>query len=143
MNFQFKDTKCGTSVFANNNKIYLQLDNCTCVKPIHSKKDKQWIISVKVPDDINDLIMKIDTACRTYSGSKQFINSVYENTIDIKIPFRYRKYECTFIDKDNHRITSGDFEAGDSMSLSIECQNLWSMNGFSGLLWRTNMLKKM
>lgn len=83
--------------------------------------EKKWYIRVSFDDNI---INQIDSECMNYV--QKFLNSMYkscnfENSVLIKIPYRYKKYEakcenCTFYDLSPNQTVELSFAA---VSLSL------------------------
>lgn len=142
-NITFEKTKYATYIKYNGKKINLEVDNCICVKEIFKNEKNTYEIHIKIPDDVNDLIVDIDKSCKDYTNNNYIKSILYDKILILKIPYRYRKFECSFYDINNHLLTSEDIKIGDNLKINIDCMNMWSLNNYSGLTWRTNMIKKM
>ena len=71
-----------------------------------------------------------------------FLSALKDTEIDIKIPYRYKRFECDFKDCDDSYITSQSICKGDILKTELELSTLWKENGFSGMVWRTKKIKK-
>ena len=143
MNVSFASNKYGTNVYVNNKKIHLYVENCKVIQSIHSKKENNWYIIIEIPDDIAEFIRTVESASVEHVKPHSCVRSLRKNIIDVRIPFRYRKFECSFHDSDNSRIVSEDIKENDNICLNLELQTLWCIESIYGLLWRTDMIKKM
>ena len=144
---QFTKTKYATKVTRNKSILKFESRNCKCVKQIHQEDGKKtWCIIIEIPEDIINIIKDIDSAAAIHCGENAYLNSVFENKMKVKIPYRYNKYECTFMDDEGRLIVSSDIKEGDLISLEIMCVNLWEIQNergtLCGLTWQTKLIKK-
>ena len=138
------ENKYGFSIQRKNKTcLKFEVTNCKCILPIN-QNDSMWFIKIKVPDDVIEKIIDIEKQANNiinkYELLSSFDNDMYMN---IKIPFRYRKFECDFYDKNEQRIISSDIIIDDTLIMNIECTNIWKNNNFFSLIWRTKLIKKM
>ena len=143
-----------TSVFINENKygftikrknktnLKFEAQNCICMNPIE-KNSSMWFLKIKLPDDIANEIKKIEIECNNTIKNYNLLTSIDENScINIKIPFRYNKFECDFVNSDDYRIISSDIELKNVLTINIECINIWKNEHCFGLTWKTKFIKK-
>ena len=147
VDIKFIKTKYNTLLKHNNTKVSLNIRNCTCVKSIYQDNNKTWYIKLKLPNDIVSVIQNIDNQSRSFCNT-EYLNSITNNNeIKVKIPYRYKKFECIFKDAHDRLIISSDINTDDILCLNIECVNLWTLvndkGTLSGLLWKTQLIKQM
>lgn len=65
------------------------------------------------------------------------------NHMKVKIPYRYNRYETIFKDSQDIYITSSDLKEGDNIEIELNCTTMWDINNTCGLVWKTNLIKKM
>jgi hypothetical protein len=140
--FSFTSTKFGTSIKRNGEKVIFCATNCTCTKAIHETKQNSWYITITVPDDIKNMLFDLDSQARNFVKTQNFRSSLIRDEMYIKIPFRYKKFECSFFESSGNRIVSSDIKENDSIELLIECTNMWSIDGMHGLNWSTKQIIK-
>ena len=127
----------------NKTNLKFEAQNCVCVSSIQ-KNSSMWFIKIKIPDDISQRIKTIENDSNNIIHNYRLLSSIDENSfMNIKIPYRYNKFECDFVDADDHRIISSDIEPNDLLSLNIECMNIWKNDNCFGLTWKTKFIKKM
>ena len=144
---KFIKTKFNTLLRHNDSKIVLNIKQCICINSIYQDCNKTWHIKVKIPKDIVNLIQDIDNKSKTFCNTEYLYSTTNEDELKIKIPYRYKKFECVFKDKNNNLLVSSDIKSNDILSINIECVNLWSLTtdqgDLSGLLWKTQLIKQM
>lgn len=80
--------------------------------------DEKWYIKILLSNNILNTIADIDNKCLMYAQKQGYIyrSCIYENTLLIKIPYRYKRFEakcenCSFYElKRNHKVDI-EFEA--------------------------------
>ena len=99
---EFRKSKFSTSVLRNNVPLKFKANNCCCVKQIYQEKNKSWYITINIPSDIVNLIKDIDSAACSHCAEKEshFLYSIVNNTLKVKVPYRYKKFECEFYNND-------------------------------------------
>ena len=108
------------------------------------KNDSMWYIKVQVPEDIKMFVNEIDTHLRENIKNHNLLSSLDKtNYLTVKIPYRYNKFECTFINKHDDRILSCDIMKNDTLDIHIECVNIWKNERSCGLTWKSSLIKKM
>ena len=145
LDIYFTKTKFGSKLTKNKLPIKLDLKNCKCIQKIHQEHPKgAWHMTIEVPDDVSNILKEIDASCISYCENKSFLNSIHDNKMKVKIPYRYRKFECEFFDSKQNRIISSDIVEGTIISLKVDCTNLWDIeNGLGklcGLTWQTKSI---
>ena len=127
----------------NKTNLKFEAQNCKCMNPI-SQNESMWFIKIKVPTDVAEKIIDIEKRANTVICNYKLLSSLDNDMcMNIKIPFRYKKLECEFYNHDNKRIISNDIIINDTLSLNIECINIWKNDKYFGLTWRTKFIKKM
>jgi len=127
------------------NKISLKFEakNCMCMNPIE-KNSSIWFLKIKLPYDIAQEIKQIENDSNNIINNYQLLTAIDENLcINIKIPFRYNKFECAFVDINDCRIISNDIQPNNLLTIHLECINIWKNEMFFGLTWKTKFIKKM
>ena len=144
---EFRKSKFTTNVLRNNAPLKIKANSCRCVKAVHAEENKSWYIVISIPSDILNLIKEVDLSASSYCSSTSYLQSIYNDNMKVKIPYRYKKLECEFYDNNNNRIISSDIKENDLISLEIECSSLWEISNergkLSGLTWKTNLIKHM
>ena len=108
-------------IYANNDdnsKILFQNIPCNVLeKPYRSSK--KWYMKVKITDtEILDKINIIDDFFEK-SQNKKVQNTIRDNIIVLKLPFRYNKFECTVYDKHGDYYSCYELENGDKVHIDI------------------------
>ena len=61
--------------------------------------------------------------------------------MNIKLPFRYNKFELDIFNKNDIRMTPYDLEHGDSVDVDLTCKGLWICGHTSSITWTANSIK--
>lgn len=127
----------------NKTNLKFEVTNCKCIMPIN-QNDSMWFIKIKVPDDVIEEIINIEKQANNIIKKYELLSSLDNDMyMNIKIPFRYRKFECDFYNKDEQRIISSDITPDDILTINLECMNIWKNDKFFSLTWKTKLIKKM
>lgn len=127
----------------NKTSLKFEAKNCICMKSIQ-KNDSMWFIKIKIPNDIYNIIKNIEIQSNNIINNYKLLSSIDEDLcMNIKIPYRYKKFECDFYDNYNQRITSDELKESDNLTINIECLNIWKNDGCFSLTWKTKFIKKM
>ena len=127
----------------NKTNLKFEATDCKCISPIYND-GSTWYIKVQLPKDVAERIIDIEKQSNNIISKYELISSIDNNMcINIKIPFRYKKFECEFFNIDNQRIISNDIIMNDSLKINIECINIWKNNKYFSLTWKTKLIKKM
>ena len=127
----------------NKTSLKFEAKNCICIYQI-SENDSMWFIKIKVPDDIAEKIIDIEKQANNIITRYEVLSSLDKDMcMNIKIPFRYRKFECDFYNHNEQRIISNDIICDDILTINLECMNIWKNDKFFSLTWKTKFMKKM
>ena len=127
----------------NKTSLKFSVTNCTCILPIDQNKS-MWFIKIKVPDDVSKNIIDIEKQANNIIRNYELLSSLDNDTcMNIKIPYRYKKFECEFFNKEDQRIISSDIISDDNLKINLECMNIWKNDKYFGLTWKTKIIKKM
>lgn len=138
------ESKYGFSISRKNkSNLKFEATNCMCVKQIE-KNDSIWFIKIKVPNDIAVVIREIECEANSKIVNYNLLSSIDNDfCMNIKIPYRYKKFECDFFDILENRIVSDEIQIDDTICIHIECNNIWKNEACCGLTWKTKLIKKM
>ena len=139
------ENKYGFTIQRKNKKpVKFEAKNCKCILPIN-KNDSMWFIKIQLPNDVAEKIIDIEKQTNHIISNYELLSSLNNDMyINIKIPFRYRKFECDFYNfNDNQRITSNDINTDDELTIEMECTNIWKNEKYFSLTWKTKLIKKM
>ena len=101
----------------NSKIIYKNIPCYITEKPYTSAK--KWYIKVKITDD--EILKKIKNVDDVFEKSQnhKVQNTLYDNIIVLKLPYRYNKFECAVYDKDGHYSSCYELENGNKLSIDI------------------------
>ena len=141
---KFVKNRYSTNIFREDSSIVKLKLNCECFKEVNIEKNVHTI-SIKLSDSVLELIKDIEHQgqihCTNNNKFDQYVNSLNNDILQVKIPYRYKKYEATFYNNDNDLITIFDIKEGNNIEIELECKSLWTINNFCGITWKTNKIK--
>ena len=127
----------------NKTSLKFEATNCKCVLPIN-QSESMWFIKRKPPNDIVEKIINFEKQANNIIKKYELLSSLDNDLcINIKIPYRYRKFECDFYNHNDQRIISNDIETDDTLTINLECINIWKNDKYFSLTWKTKLIKKM
>ena len=97
---------------------------CTLARPLYEYNDKKYI-NLQLDDTVTEKINKIQYV------SVQ-INPLVDNTLKVKLPFRYKKFEFRMIGAK----TIYELNYDDPITVRIKYCGVWKLDGFSGHAWK-------
>ena len=123
----------------NKKPLRLKVYEMPCIVGHRTIVDKH-VISVDVEDQFNELVSYIDKESeRIVPPGVTFVNS--SNMMNVKLPFRYRKFEIDILDTNGLRITPYDIKAGDKLDIDITCSGLWITGSVASVTWTANKIQ--
>lgn len=121
--------------------IQLKIKGCKLVNGLYEMKDNIYYITVKYPDDYYYKWLR-DFETKTYKEVKNWRPMIeYMRTFNsdklaqIKVPFRYKRFEIQVFDKDKDRVTAYELKKDREVDITIELLNIWSLDSISGAIW--------
>lgn len=82
-------------------------------------KDKKWYMRIHLDDTDAKELLAFEEKYKKSRDVKNFQHSVYNNTIVVKLPFRYNKFECVVYDQDLHFCSCYDLKENDTVIVSL------------------------
>lgn len=136
-------------IFYFKDKYFLNNIRCSIVKKPY-EINKKWYIMINILDnDIIDSIHKTDEAFISKFPNTFFKKSMFKNSdsniLICKIPYRYKKFEISCFDEDNHFMSCYDFLNNDLVSCDIS-HGCFSSNTSSHAYissWKLSKIKKL
>jgi hypothetical protein len=117
-----KYTKCLDLVYANNldgSKIIYTLHNVEIIEPPFMCDTKKWYMKVKLGIEDANNIINFEESFKKTIPDYSFQHAVHNSIIIIKIPFRYKKFECIVLDKDGYYSSCYELEKHNNVSVKI------------------------
>lgn len=99
----------------------------------------KWYLRILIPQDKIDELKSLDTYCENYivSRNKYYRRFIFENTILIKIPYRYKKFEVT-----TNNCTMYDLRNNDSVHVSFDTVAIGIINDNAYVVhFKLNLIK--
>lgn len=81
--------------------------------------DKKWYMRILLEDIVSKELLAFEERYKKSHQVKSFQHSVYDNTLIVKIPFRYNKFECVVYDQDLHFCSCYDLKEDDTVVVSL------------------------
>ena len=112
-----------------NKRIFILLPKMKCITGIEKYYNRYQIILDFGQDnkDFYEFIKRIETNNKKFcAGDAQYKSQIRNNTIILKIPFRYNKFEVTINSEDIYLPTTSDVKSGNYMTGVLEIGNVWN-----------------
>lgn len=84
------------------------------------ESEKKWYIKLKLNDADSGDILKFEKDFKESRFLTSFQHSVFNNIVVVKLPYRYKKFECEVFDRDGHFMSCYELKQDDAVSVSME-----------------------
>ena len=143
-NIFINEKKYGFTIkLKNKSTLKFKVQNCKCISSIN-QNDNMWFIKIQVPDNVDNKIIQIEKEVNNIVTKYELLSSLDNDSyINLKIPYRYNKFECDFFNNNDQRILSNDICPDDILTIDFQCINIWKNDKYCSLTWKTKFIKKM
>jgi len=142
---QIQKNKYGYNIQYNNKIINCLCEKCECEIPI-KQIEKVWYIYIKLSHKAYEIIKQIedDAEKNMNTNGYSFFHSLSNtNILQVKIPYRYKKFEAEFFDINKNRIISSDIKEFDKINVHLKCKNIYTNDSKQArLAWCTQLIIK-
>lgn len=106
--------------------------------------DKKWYMRILLDDIDSKELLAFEERYKKSHKVKSFQHSVYNNTLVVKIPFRYNKFECVVYDEDLHFCSCYDLKDDDMVIVALSHAG-FSIQADDNILssWKTKEIRKL
>jgi len=113
----------------------LKLQNAICSKEVH-QIGSNYFIEIVLEGTFRDFVHSVQNIADT-KVPKNIAFSSNPNTILIKIPFRYNKFECSVTYESSNK-TIYDISNKNKIIIDLTLKSLWWNNEYGYLTWIAN-----
>ena len=135
----------GFHIQYNNNPLMCLCENCECHTTI-TNVEKVWYIYIKLSGKSYEVIKDIENQAMNIMKKHgyNFYTSLNENILQVKVPYRYKKFEAEFFDINKNRIISTDIQEYDKVNIHLKCKNVYTNNDSkqARFAWYTDLMIK-
>lgn len=108
---------------------------CNIHKPLF-ERNKKFYIDLQLSEGDAKKVKQEHLKTSKFIQNNKIKNPLEENILEVKIPFRYKKFSCNVSgDKTIHEL-----DLNDKVQVKIDYCGVWNIGEWSGFAWKINEL---